>query len=128
MTRNISYLIPTSSRRHSRRFPPTLFLRLLPALLDLPVHILVHTRTHWLVDNQLVKARNLPRAVRTQEVAFEQVRLHALLAVERPAAGGLHRIPEELAVDRALQGRVGGRAFADVGLGEAFMSGYLLLP
>ena len=103
-------------------------LRLLPALLYLSIDEVVYTRTCRFVNDELVEARDLARAVRAEEVTLEQVRLHALLAVQRPAARRLDCVPEELAVDWALERRVRRWAVADIGLGEALVPRYLLLP
>ena len=88
----------------------------------------MHARPHRLVDDELVQAWDLTGAVRAQEVALQQMRLHALLAVERATAWGLDRVPEELAVDWALERQVRRWAVADVSLGEALVPRYLLLP
>ena len=104
MTRKINHLIPTGSRRHSRRFPPTLFLRLLPALLYFLVNIIAHLRAHRLVYEKLVERRDSIRTFRTHKVTLEQKRLDAVLAVQRAAARRLDRLPEELLVDGTDEG------------------------
>ena len=88
----------------------------------------MHARTRRFVHNKLIQARDLARAARTEEVALEEVRLHALLAEQRPAARRLHRVAQELPVDRARERRVRRRAIAHVRLGEPFVPRDLFLP
>lgn len=98
------------------------------ALLDLAVDVVADAGARGLVDDELVERRDLRAAARAHKVALEQVRLDALLAVHRAAARRLHRVLEQLVVDRARQRAVRRRALAHLGFGEALGLGDLLLP
>lgn len=99
------------------------------ALLNLLVDVVRDLGAHRLVHDELVKRRDLGAALRTEEVALEQVSLYAFLAVQRAAARRLHGITEELVVYGTYKRRIRWCALSNICLRQArLMFGDLLLP
>ena len=76
------------------------------ALLDFLVDVVRDLGPHRLVHDELVERCDLGAALGTDEVAFEEVSLYALLTVQGTAAWRLYCVTEEFVVYGTYERRV----------------------